>query len=121
MTAITDSLPDSGGSQIRARLRLACSPRLGAHIAWRGISFVDLYAANSVPEFFWPGLLAARGAQLRLHPLMRQPAETQRFTMVFCMDSNRQPLLVSDVLLFGDASFGCVSNLQHLGNVKMSL
>ena len=39
----------------------------------------------------------------------------------FGMDSNRQPLLVSDVLLFCDASFGCVSKLQHLGNVKMLL
>ena len=72
-------------------------------------------------SFFWPGLLAVRGAQLRLHPLLQQPPETQRFAMVFGMDSNRQPLLISDLLLLGDESFGCVSNIQHLGNVEMSL
>ena len=51
-------------------------------IACRGISFLDLYAGHSVPQSFLPGLLAARGAQLRLHPLMQQPSETQRFPMV---------------------------------------
>ena len=30
--------------------------------------------------------------------------------MVFGMDSNRQHWLFSDVLLFGDASFGCVNS-----------
>ena len=54
-------------------------------------------------------------------PAFAATATSIAFSDGFGMNSNRHPCPSSDVLFFGDASLGRVSNLQHIGNVKMSL
>ena len=91
------------------------------HIAWRGISFVELYTANSGPESF---LARAPPRSWSATETASASAATTRNTTFyngFRMESNRRHLPISDVLLFGDASLEFVSNIQHLANVKMSL
>ena len=93
----------------------------GAHIAWRGISFLEPYTANSVPQSFLARTPRRAWCATEAAPAFAATARNAMICNVPGMDSIRQPLLISDSLLFGDASFGCVSNLQHLGNVEISL